>query len=324
MIRKYFNRAQEIEHKPSLLFRLILVLRNILISWFRLPGNPIDVSLFSAANKLSFGATPDAGEDYPAIEILFVTTKKDFEILVHSIRAAQESTSHHPRSTTSVLVPDAEHDQASKLLSQGFRDVRVLRESDFLTIEQMSNIRNRFGKRSGWVIQQLLKVEFVSRSQQMGVLIVDSDTLILNPRIWLDKSGSQLLTPTWEWHQPYYDFLENAGFEAGSLKQSFVSHHMLMQPQHLRDARLFLGWQNLDFLIEYLILKSDIHAQSPFCIEYELYAQFMLKFHPEKVTLAKWSNIGISRETGNLDTQIRFIKNSLSSKFASVSLHAYL
>ncbi len=324
MIRKYFNRVQELGRKPSFLLLAILVLRNFLICWFRFPGNRINVSLFSSANNLSAGAAPCAGGDYPAIEILFVTTKKDFEVLVHSIRAAQESTIHHLRSTTAVIVPDVEYGEASKLLSQGFADVRVLRESDFLTFEQMSRIRNRFGERSGWVIQQLLKVEYVSRSQQMGVLIVDSDTLLLNPRIWLDKSGRQLLSPSWEWHQPYYDFLENAGFEVGSLNQSFVSHHMLMQPQHMRNARLFLGWQDLDFLIEYLILKSNPHAQSPFCIEYELYAQYMLKFHPEKITLAKWSNIGISREARQLDTQIRFIKSSLSSKFASVSLHGYL
>lgn len=324
MIREYFNRAQEFGHKPSMLIQIILALRNFLITWCGFPGSRVAISLFSDANKLSFGIAPIAGEDYPEIEILFVTTKKDFEILVHSIRAAQEVTSHHLKATAVVIVPDNEHGEACDLLLQEFGDARVLCESDFLTTEQISNIRNRFGQRCGWVIQQLLKVEFVSRSEQVGVLIVDSDTLLLKPRIWLDNNGGQVLTPSWEWHPPYYEFLENAGFEIGSLKQSFVSHHMLMQPRYMRDAREFLDWQDLDFLIKYLILNSDIGAESPFCIEFELYAQFMLKFHPEKITLAKWSNIGMSRNIGQLDTQIEFIKRSLSPKFASVSLHAYL
>lgn len=324
MLRKYFNRVQELHHQPSIFFLLILVLRNLLIYIFRLPGNAIKVSLFSYANNLSSGATPSINDKYPEIEILFVSTKKDFGILVHSIRAAQESTKHHSKTSTSIVVPDAEYLEARALLLREYPDIKILRESEFLTDEQITRIRNRFGKRSGWVIQQLLKVEYVSRSKQMGVLVVDSDTLLLEPRVWINEHGRQILTPSWEWHQPYYDFLVQAGFEIGTLTKSFVSHHMLMQPKYMQDARSYLGWQDLDVLITYLILNSDIRAESPFCIEFELYAQFVLAFHSEKIVLSKWSNIGVSRESADLDSQISSIKNLLTGKFASISLHAYL
>jgi len=289
-----------------------------------MPGNAIKVSLFSYANNLPPGAAPSNEDKYPEIEILFITTKKDFGILVHSIRAAQESTKHHSNSSTSIVVPDAEYLEARSLLLREYANVKVLRESEFLTDEQITRIRNRFGKRSGWVIQQLLKVEYVSRSQQMGVLVVDSDTLLLEPRMWIDHDGRQLLTPSWEWHQPYYDFLVGAGFETGTLAKSFVSHHMLMQPIYMQAARSYLGWQDIDDLITYVILNSDPRAESPFCVEFELYAQFVLAFHPEKVVLSKWSNIGVSRDSADLDSQISSIKNLLTGKFASISLHAYL
>lgn len=324
MIRSYFNSVQQLGKQPGSLFVMLLRLRNILIRAFGFKGKAIELDLFSYSNKLGAGARPKLGDKYPEIEILFVTTKKDFEILPYAIRAAQKSVQHHSGTSTSLIVPDSEIKFAQLLTVNLPGEIYVLPESDFFSSDQMARVRQHFGSRAGWVIQQLLKVEFVSSSRKEGVLVVDSDTLLLEPRVWLDSQGRQLLTPTWEWNKPYYDFLEQAGFEKGSLTHSFVPHHMLMQPVYMREARNFVSWGDFEKLISYLVLHGRNEIQSPFCIEFELYAQFMLQNHPNKIEISKWANIGIPRSKTGLANQIEGATQSLSGKFASVSFHEYL
>lgn len=324
VIRSLFNKVQQLDSHPGRLFLGLLSIRNLLLQTFRIPGQPINLPLFSFSNKLPPGAQPAPDVTYPELEILFVTTKKDFEILPHAIMAAQKATSHHSVITTCLIVPDSECLDARVLASGLPGQIHVTPESEFFKNEQITRIRNHFGNRSGWVIQQLLKVEFVSRSNKKGVLVVDSDTILLAPRIWLDSQGRQLLTPSWEWHKPYYDFLEVAGFKKASLTQSFVPHHMLMQPIYMREARKMVGWEEFDSLINYLVTEGRNDIQSPFCIEFELYAQFMLQRHPEKLEISKWANIGIPREKSEVAKQVEDASRSLFGKFASVSFHAYL
>jgi len=324
MIRRYFNSVQQLGKRPGAPFLAILKIRNLLLKALKFKGQAIELSLFSYSNKLTAGSQPTFGDIYPEIEVLFVTTKKDFEILPYAIMAAQKSVSHHSGSSTSLVVPDSEFQDARLLVASLPGDIRVLPESEFFSLDQMRKIREHFRSRSGWVIQQLLKVEFVTKSKKMGVLVVDSDTILLESRVWLDSQGRQLLTPTWEWHKPYYEFLEQAGFEKGSLTQSFVPHHMLMQPIYMREARKFVGWEDFETLIDYLVSRGRNDIQSPFCIEFELYAQFLLQKHPNKVEISKWANIGISRTKNELAKQIEVATHSMSGKFASVSFHSYL
>ena len=62
----------------------------------------------------------------------------------------------------------------------------------------------------GWVLAQYLKIWTVATSESEGVLVLDADTLLLSPRIFLDRSGKQILTPSVEFHRTYYAFLANA------------------------------------------------------------------------------------------------------------------
>lgn len=57
-------------------------------------------------------------------------------------------------------------------------------------------------------MQQLVKIAFVLQSETPEVLIIEADTMLLKPRNWPTSSGDQVLAPTVEWHQDYYDFLQ--------------------------------------------------------------------------------------------------------------------
>jgi hypothetical protein len=203
-------------------------------------------------------------------------------------------------------------------------NLTIVPEEEMIPNHLLIRIRERFGWRAGWVIQQILKVEAVKNSSFPGVLIVDSDTILLRPRVWLDKEFKQLLCASWEYNRPYYEFLNKKALCGVNPRFTFVTHHMLMQPKYLREALDFAGWGNLESLVAELITTSNPKEVSPFCIEYELYGQFMISAHPDKVNLRKWSNVSVSPKKLHGRALSPEFLSSMREKFYSISLHSYL
>jgi len=260
----------------------------------------------------------------PPIEVLFVTTQKDFQVLRTAISFAIEATAAHTKVEFVVIVPDHELELCTSILEDFKCSISIIPESCYINEEMQHAIRTRFNKRAGWVIQQMLKDFYVLESNSAGVLIIDSDTLLIEKRLWLDNSGQQILLPSWEYHLPYYRFLAKRGICKTWPKYTFVSHHMLMQPRILQEAFISAGWKSKEDLLESLVSQSEPEEQSPFCIEYELYGQFILGKYPHLVTLEKWSNIGSRRDEINFEGIALLIDREYRGKYASVSLHSYL
>ena len=253
----------------------------------------------------------------PSLEILFVCAGKDLALLPSAIKSAIQATSPHEISRVVVIIPSRDLNQTKDLVDLCDVPIAILSEDDYISSKHFSTLKEVFGIRAGWVVQQLLKVLYVKDSKSAGVLVCDADTLLLRKRLWLNSDGVQILSPSWEYTRSYYKFLNMFNLVDIHPKYTFVSHHMLMQPNFLRNALIFMDWSDLDRIIYDLIQSFDGIDQSPFCIEYELYAQFMMKFNPDKVQLIKWGNIGVSRKDLELP-------ELLSRNFASVSLHDYL
>ena len=274
-------------------------------------------------SNFEFGCCPNQNEQYPPIEILFVSTAKDLEILPAAIEHALKATLHHDEVKVIVIVPKPDFLMVSSTLSH-LRNVEVIQESDQIEDDYIQLLKSKFGWRSGWVLQQLLKVTWVFNSTAPGVLIVDSDTLLLCPRVWFNGMGRQLLTPTWEYHLPYFDFLNRIAGLPKRPKSSFVPHHMLMQPKFLREAINLSSVNDLRGLKNRIMDDEFGSEVSPFCIEYEFYAQHMMSNHPELIQLRRWSNTGFSRSGLDSLEKIQAIADEQSESFASISFHSYL
>ena len=260
------------------------------------------------------------------IELLFLATKKDFEVLSFSIQSASNVTSQNENVFISIVVPDSLEQECKEQLIDLEEKIVVVPESLLITPDISSQISERFKERAGWVIQQLLKLQFVIRSHSDGVLVVDSDTILLEPRVWLDSGGQQILTPTWEHHLPYYVFLKSLGICELEPDFTFVSHHMLMQPKILNELFEYARWKNIEDLAKLICSLPNLGEQSPFSLDYELYAQYLYKFHPDKVLLGKWSNKAVALPSGKIDRKVKIEEEIEISrnKFASLSFHSYL
>ena len=253
----------------------------------------------------------------PAIEILFVCAGKDLELLPIAIEAALSATKQHELHGVTIVVPERDLIHAQNLTFQVNQKVTILSESEKIPQNIDRRVREVFQGRAGWVIQQILKVLCVSDSTAPGVLVCDSDTILTLNRIWFDKTGKQILTPSWERTASYYKFLADLGLGSERPEYTFVSHHMLMQPKFMLEARQYVNWNSLENLIDNLVDSYDGSDPSPFCLEFELYAQYMMQFRSEHIHLVKWSNLSLPRNK-QAELHVR------SKQFASVSLHDYL
>jgi hypothetical protein len=253
------------------------------------------------------------------IEILFVTAGKDSEILPHAISGAIRSTHNYRVRSITIICPKAD----LLIVKQNIQSIDypflVIPEDEIIEDNFVDQLRDLFGSRFGWVLQQLLKINFVKKSGAAGVLIIDSDTILSKPRLWLDSDRTQVLMPTWERHTPYFDFLRINNFCVQQDSFSHISHHMLVQPDILREMLSRYKLNDLDTFIQiFSACPPDVH--SPFSIDYEMYAQYLITHYPHLVRYEKWANYSVRLL---LRSEIGHQLNSRKIFYNSISAHSY-
>ena len=257
----------------------------------------------------------------PPIEILIVVKPEDFKLLEKVVQNSIIATKN-PISKIILIVPDLD---INAMLSKEFLreehgiSIIVEPESKYITDEETSLIRENLPKRFGWILQQILVARYVLKSAAKGVLVIDADTILLKSRVWLDDFKNQVLIPTQEFNYPYYDFLQNISSIYSDNQQSFVSHHMLMQPIILREIHDSIGITITDLLRRALNYAYQIQSNSPFDLKYEPYAQYLIKQYRSNVKLAKWANLSISRKEFHKMSPSHL--NKLKYTYSSLSVH---
>lgn len=282
-----------------------------------------DAKRFERAAWISNFREKKSGSFEKSIEIVLVSTSKDFDILPHSIDFAVDAVSRYQLHGIRIIVPERDLELCRRLLSPKHHKVSVVNESDLVAHDQFSKLTKFFKHRNTWVLQQLLKVIAVQNSEADAVLILDSDTILLRSRPWFSPSGSQILTPSFEFNPHYYDFLNSLGISERIPENTFISHHMIMQPHILNRILNNVGLAELNRLIDYVCEKSDRNVQSPICIEYELYGQSLIKSNSDTYFLERWANLSVTRRHSKLVLHLPGIKKILSLFFNSISFHSW-
>jgi len=315
---KYLVQLTHKNKSPKIISSSILRLRaTVDYNW----RNTFDYKRFLTINSLPNIPLNILKDNPPVIELLLVTKTKDIELLELVISNAI-SNSLNPISQIKIVVPE---DDVKKIEQSNwsFRNkypIVIVNENYVIPENIRIKLKKEFGELYGWVLAQYLKIWTVATSESEGVLVLDADTLLLSPRIFLDRSGKQILTPSVEFHRPYYAFLANADPFFGEMNDSFISHHMLMQPAIAKSALSI--WQNsLEILTNFVFEFYNRDEKNPFCLCFEVYAQFLVTHRKEKFVFAKWSNLSVQREKVIKDeSEIKKYAN----KFNSISLHSWL
>jgi hypothetical protein len=177
----------------------------------------------------------------------------------------------------------------------------------------------KLGK-AGWYLQQLLKLYAYKVIPGIGsnILILDADTIFLNPVEFIDAQGHPLYNVGTEYHAPYFQHASRLlpGLARLFPEHSGICHHMLFQKPIL-DA-LFMeveGAHKTKFWKAFC--RSVTPSQRCFsgASEYEIYFNYVFsKFKIAKLRRLRWSN----------EIDYKNVEYYRTQGYTYVSFHNYL
>ena len=316
---KYFQNYEQITKKPGPIVLVAWLIRGLFSNRYR-DLNLLKRYLFSSRCK-DYSNLLES--DLPEIEILMVSKKEDFSVLKVSLESAIKM-SGNPVSAITIIVPDDEVNLVKTFLTvmAEFKIINVMPENKIVSKEVIELITKNRPDKFGWILQQVLVASYIINSRSKYILVVDADTVLLRPRIWVDKNSKQILMPTQELHKPYYDFLRSTSNMYGETLNSFMSHHLLIQAEIFREIFEMFNGSVLTALQKAFAFSSPIES-APFDLKYEIYSQYLLLNHKDQVDLVKWGNISLPRSDLNQFISSKDLKFSLTQRYNSVSFHSW-
>lgn len=163
--------------------------------------------------------------------------------------------------------------------------------------------------RSGWLFQQLLKLNADQISSTENFLVLDADTIFVRDHVFLRKKKT-ILDLSEERHEPYHIVYKRILQEETTSMLSFVTHYMLLNKKVLKQLKSDIEKIHKKTWDTVIIEQMDKNDESGFS-EYELYGNYLKSRFPEQVDNAYWFN----SET---------FPNKQTSIIKSVSLHNYV
>lgn len=143
--------------------------------------------------------------------------------------------------------------------------------------------------RAGWYYQQFLKLyalNVIKKGILDNLLIIDADVTFIRKTKFFDN-GKPLYSFEIGYHQPYYEIMEKVlGFGKQKSDLSGTVHHMMYQRKYIDELLYFVKRTKGKELWKIIMENIDLDTISGFC-EQEVYFNYMLKFHPDKIKIRR-------------------------------------
>lgn len=172
--------------------------------------------------------------------------------------------------------------------------------------------------RSGWIYQQLLKLNCDIICKNEHILIADADTIFIRPQSF-EHEGKIIFDVSSELHFPYYEIYNRLLKRDPDYFISFVAHHMLLQKSKLISIKKNLEDIHKVKWFDAILNHIDKNEISSFS-EYELYGHYMLSNFKEEMILEYWKNV-IHKRKYLLKTKSKI--DFLSQKYKSITFPYY-
>lgn len=150
--------------------------------------------------------------------------------------------------------------------------------------------------RTGWYLQQFLKMSYARICTDEFYLLWDSDTIPLKPISLFNDIGKPFLDYKSEYHKPYFDTISHIlpGYNK-IFGGSFIAEHMLINTKHMRqlldeiENNELLPGQSFYEKIISAVSVDDI-SKSGFS-EFETYGTFVYKNYHSEYELRQWCSL---------------------------------
>ncbi|WP_379134255.1 DUF6492 family protein [Paenibacillus sp. sgz500958] len=256
---------------------------------------------------------PTTSSDHSTpIDVLIPAIEKDLATLPHVIDSLRRYVKH-PISHIYIVSPNSPRIRS---LCSRKKCVFIDETSVLPFTKQHIRYSSARWNRSGWLYQQLLKMNGDHICRENYFLVIDADTVLIRPHRF--RSGGKTVFYCRDWSQPEYfvTYRKLLGKKAPS-PRSFVTHYMLFEKKKLAqlkrtiEAKHHLPWHSA-------IIRS-INKKKQFGFsEFETYANYVYSHNQASVTLRSARNKSLATPVTSL-TASRIQK--FSSSFRSLSFH---
>lgn len=248
----------------------------------------------------------------PAIDVLIPAIEKDLATLPHVIDSLRRYV-RHPISNIYIVSPNSR-----KIRSLCARKSCIFVDETRVLPFTKKDIRYSSARwnRSGWLYQQLLKMNGDHVCRESFFLVIDADTVLIRPHRF--RSGNSSIFYCRSWSQPeYFRTYRKLMGTRPPAPRSFVTHYMLFEKAKLAglkrkiEDRHGMSWHAA------IIRSIDKRKQFGFS-EYETYANYVYSGDSTSVIMKTANNKSLKSSFASLGKAQTL---RLARTFRSLSFH---
>ena len=173
--------------------------------------------------------------------------------------------------------------------------------------------------RSGWLRQQIIKLNASSICSRENYIFVDADTVLVNDMVFI-RNGKYVFYTSDEYYYKYYLGYKKLLGLKGRHHASFISHMMIFNKGLLEVMKKEIESYSRKRWFEAISELCSLNMNISFA-EQETYGNFVLNNYTDRVQTMYWHNLHLRRdELSNLDV----IVDKYGKNYRSLSFHHYL
>jgi len=178
--------------------------------------------------------------------------------------------------------------------------INFINEKTLLDVDRIKHlIKNRNESaviRSGWYIQQFLKMIYCNICQDKYYLIWDSDTIPIKKVKMFENNGKPIFDFKSEYHEPYFITMKTIFPELGKkFRYSFISEHMIINSKIMKnminrisDNKNLIGNVWYEKIINCIDPKYISHSGFS---EFETYGTFVKEYYKQVYSKRLWKSL---------------------------------
>jgi len=257
----------------------------------------------------------------PKIEVLLMAKAEDLDVLMLAVEGVWYQSQNKIHEFV-IVVPSRDVESIKGIFSSKLFPAVIIDEDQLISSGTRKLIRVNRPDRYGWILQQVIAAQWLINTEAEFTLLLDTDTILVRPKVWVADSKVQILMPTFEYNPEYYKFFKSKSKRYDQKKWSFVSHHLLVQTKIFKEIFEEYWQSNLEVALTEAFNFSSPTEFSPFDLKFEIYSHFLLSKYPRLVKFCKWANFSEPRSAAN-GQSYQEIQANYSRQYNSVSFHHY-
>ncbi|OAS16507.1 DUF6492 family protein [Paenibacillus oryzisoli] len=248
----------------------------------------------------------------PQIDVLIPAIEKDLGTLPLVIDAVRKYVKH-PIGEIIIVAPWKQ--RIINLCER--KGCRFVHEDTVLPITKKDiHYQSKTWDRTGWLYQQLLKLNGDTLCTSPYYMVIDADTVLIRPHVF--KIGDKTVFYCRDWSQgEYFNTYRKLMGKHRSARLSFVTHYMLFERSKVKQLKQTIESKHNSSWYTAIMKSMNRSKQFAFS-EFETYGNFLYSTSAHKMILKPALNKSLHLS----NTQITPSRmSSLAKRYRSISLH---